>query len=140
MFLLTKVCSQILFFCTLQHTATHCSTRTATQCHILQHTAAHCNSLQHTTAHCNTLQHRHSNTLQDIATQCVVLLCFILLTVRKINHEASSRNHEASSRPGVSPGNFSKTLDFYYVCVCCIVLLIRHWEMSCSVLLCLRCR
>ena len=64
------------------HTATHCNTLQRKHRNTMPHTATHCR--QHTATHCNTLQHRHHNTLQDIATQYVVLLCFIVLTVRKI--------------------------------------------------------
>jgi len=51
------------YFCTPQHTATHCNT--------LQHTATHCNTLQHTATHCNTLQHiaTHCNALQYTTTR-----------------------------------------------------------------------
>ena len=74
----------------MQHTATHCNTKTpstekcankhtctgtqsrlaqnmhlfaATHCNTLQHTATHCNTLQHTATHCNTLQHTNAPAL-----------------------------------------------------------------------------
>ena len=83
--------------CTLQCTATHCTTlqhtatptqcdrffchdlraflHTATHCNALQHTAMHCTALHRTATHCNALQCTtpHCNILQHTTTHCSML-------------------------------------------------------------------
>ena len=77
--------------------ATHCATRSATQCNALQHTATrvecgrvangttgscntHYNTLKHTATHCNTMQHTatHRTTLQHTVVRVVGGCCMVL--------------------------------------------------------------